>query len=291
MIKTNWAHRIKNGLRWRYLHFKEFIKPWLALTDIKLRTVLPLRQKPHALPAELIVSLTSYPPRYATLLPTLQCLLSQTIKADRTILWLSHDDIHQLPEEIRALVKNGLEIRTTHSLGSYTKIIPTLNQFPDAFIITADDDLYYRSNWVEDLVSSWNGSKNEIVCHRAHQIKFDEAGLPISYARWDLDIESHANSADIFPTSGAGILYPPGSLSREVLNEANLTTLCPNADDVWLYWMGRKAGSRYKKSSGRHKIIMWPGSQDVALVNENLFEHGNDKKIKNMIGHYGWFQE
>jgi hypothetical protein len=255
---------------------------------VKLRMLASPRQKPHGLPGELIVSLTSYPPRFVTLFPTLQGLLSQTVRADRIILWVSHTDLDLLPGKIRALEKAGLEIRVTQDIGSYTKIIPALNKFPEAFIITADDDLYYRTSWIEDLVSGWNGSKNQIVCHRAHQIKFNEAGVPIPYTQWNLDIDDPAESVSIFPTSGAGILYPPGSLSPDVLDEASFKDLCPNADDVWLYWMGRKAGSTYKKTAGNHKIIMWPGSQKVALVYENFFGTGNDDKIKKMIHHYGW---
>ncbi len=287
----NFLNRARHAMKWRYLHLKEFIKPYLAVAIVKLRMIFPPRQKPHGLPGELIVSLTSYPPRFFTLFPTLQGLLSQTVKADRIILWVSHADFDLLPTKIRALAKSGLEIQVTQDIGSYTKIIPALNKFPGAFIITADDDLYYRASWAEDLVSAWSGSENQIICHRAHQIKLNETGFPIPYTQWDLDIDGPADSVSIFPTSGAGILYPPGSLSPEVLNESSFKTLCPNADDVWLYWMGRKAGSKYKKSEGHHKIVMWPGSQKVALVYENFFGTGNDDKIKKMIHHYGWFEK
>src|SRR3954466_7969070 len=67
--------------------------------------------RPHRLPGELIVSLTSYPPRYPTLAKTLKSLLAQDVWADRTILWLEEKDVSALPDDVRALTEVGLEVR------------------------------------------------------------------------------------------------------------------------------------------------------------------------------------
>ena len=68
----------------------------------------PRAGRKHSLPGELIVSLTSYPARFGTLHLTLGCLLDQSIKADRTILWIAHDDLDQLPAAVRELEQHGL---------------------------------------------------------------------------------------------------------------------------------------------------------------------------------------
>ena len=109
----------------------------------------------HGLSNELIVSLTSYAARFGTLGLTLRCLLTQSVKPDRVILWLAPEDIVRLPMPIRALTRHGLDIRETRDLRSYTKIIPALRAFPDAIIVTADDDLFYERHWLLALVRAW----------------------------------------------------------------------------------------------------------------------------------------
>lgn len=282
------SRKIIQAYRWRRDVLRQKIPPHLCVARIKLRWNVKARQKPHGLPGELIISLTSYPPRYPTLALTLQCLLRQDKKPDRVILWIADKDMAALPESVLSMKSHGLEIRTAPDTGSYKKIIPALQAFPDAFIATADDDLYYRSTWLGDLIAEWNGSPRQIVCHRAHGVQFDAAKAPLPYQQWLHEIPGPEMAAHVFPTSGAGVLYPPHSLDPDVLAEASFRELCPNADDVWLYWMGRRAGSVYKKAKKRHPIIMWPGSQHVALAYENYCDNGNDLKIKNMIGAYGW---
>jgi hypothetical protein len=97
----------------------------------------------HPLPGKLIVSLTSYPLRFATLPLTLRSLLCQAVKPDRIVLWVPHDDEPIIPEAVRRLTSYGVEIRTTDDIKSFKKIIPAVRAFPDAFIVTADDDVYY----------------------------------------------------------------------------------------------------------------------------------------------------
>ena len=58
--------------------------PWSTVQDM-IRVNRPFGPKKHSLPAELIVSLTSYPARFATLALTLESLLAQTIRANRMI--------------------------------------------------------------------------------------------------------------------------------------------------------------------------------------------------------------
>jgi hypothetical protein len=163
-----------------------------------------------------------------------------------------------------------------------------LRDFPKAFIVTADDDLYYYSHWLRDLIEGWSGGTHQIICHRAHRIKVDAQGLPIPYNQWELEISGPIETTDIFPTGVGGVFYPPGSLSPEVLDETRFLELSPRVDDVWLYWMGCRAGTIFKKTPGKMELFNWPGSQGVALMNENIFESANDWKIKAMIQHYGW---
>jgi protein O-GlcNAc transferase len=242
----------------------------------------------HDLPAHLIVSLTSYPSRYHTLPLSLKCLLTQTVAPDRVILWIAHDDKLQLSKEILSLERAGLEILYCDDLKSYKKITPTLKIAPGAFIVTADDDLYYRAAWLEELVSAYSGDSREVVCHRAHRVRFEDTGMPRPYSKWMTKIKNIDASTLNFPTSGAGVLYPPHVFHTDVDNDDLYMTLCPRADDIWLYWMMRLNGAVARKVGVRRKLLVWPGTQLTSLWQENGVNSGNDVQIMSMIKKYGF---
>jgi fucose 4-O-acetylase-like acetyltransferase len=251
------------------------------------RLLLGPKQQGHGLPGELIVSLTSHP-RFPALYATLVPLLVQSVRADRVILWVAHGDRQSLPDRVKRLTGKGLEIRATVDVGPYTKIIPALRAFPHAFIVTADDDTYYDRTWLRDLLRGWDDRSNQIVFHRGHRIAFDESGGPRPYRDWIFCIPGPQESVDIFPTGVGGVLYPPGSLSSDVLNEDAFRMLCPKADDLWLYWMGRRAGSIYKKTGDRNNVpVILKSDQAAALWHENGGGR-NDRYIARLIETLGW---
>jgi len=274
------AHR-----RVRYVH--DTIKASIVLKLSKKRFNVRIKQQVHSLPGELIVSLTSYGPRFKSLRATLECLLCQSVRPDRVILWVAHEDLASLPKIVTALTGHGLEIRETGDIGPYKKIIPALREFPAAFIVTADDDLYYAPDWLKDLIESWDGHRKQIVCHRAHFIRADGKGMLLPYNEWKQCVKKPKTSPVLFPTGGAGVLYPPESLAKEAVDESQFMGLAPRADDLWLYWMGRRAGAHYKLARRMHGILTWPGTQKIALRDENQGQNGNDIKIGNLIRHYG----
>jgi hypothetical protein len=253
------------------------------------------------LAAPLIVSVTSYPKRFKTLALTIKCLLSQTIAPDAVILWIAHADKEALPKQVLALQRFGLTVEFTEDVRSFKKIIPALRRFPGAFIATADDDLYYWPTWLEELVRSYLAEKREIVCHRVHRILLDANGLPLPYRQWEFEYKGSEASPLVFPTGGAGTLYPPGHLHPDVVHEPTFGTLCPSADDVWLYWMALRGGSQFRRTElGRRKMRLpgtsprfsmtsWPGSQRVSLQHSNVPQGGgNDVQIRNLIGRFGF---
>lgn len=254
-----------------------------ALDEIKSRDIVA---EPHRLGKPVIISLTSYPARFSTLAVTLQALLGQTVQADRTILWLARGEDAALPPDVLTLQERGLEIRADcEQIRSYKKIIPALEAFPDAYIATADDDLYYRADWLAGLTA--HAKPGCIVAHRAHLIRRTQAGLA-PYADWRKNISGDVEGPDVFVTSGGGALYSPGSLHPDVVRENLFMRLCPTADDVWLWWMARRAGSMVRHVGPRMRIIEWPGSQTTNLREANIGPAaGNDQAIAAMIAHFG----
>jgi hypothetical protein len=221
----------------------------------------------------------------------LRCLLQQTIKADHTILWVDHSDFALLPLEVTNLQAAGLEIRTTDDIDdikSYTKIIPALDSFPDAFICTADDDLYYWPTWLEELVENTNLKDHVVTCHRGHEITLDSRGDFKPYNEWNWDIQIRGELKRLFPTGIGGVLYPPGILAHTAEDRSAILNLCPDADDIWLYWMGRRNGAIYKTVGRWRKLVLWHGTQEHALWHSNVTQGRNDEQIRMMADRYGY---
>lgn len=192
---------------------------------------------------ELIVSITSIPERIATIHICLDGLLRQSTKPDRILLWLNESNDpsrpivskDSLPKSLTRLQKRGLEIRWCRNMGVFTKIIPTLRAHPNALIVTADDDIIYPRYWLGQLYTAYRHEPQYIHCHRAQKITYGVDGKPMPYLHWSsISAGTEGPSRDIFPTGIGGVLYAPGHLHPEVLNEEAFHTLCAKQDDVWL---------------------------------------------------------
>jgi hypothetical protein len=255
---------------------------WLRHEATSMR--LQNRSAPHGLSQQLIVSLTSYPPRFGSLHLSLRCLLNQTVRPDRVLLWIAHNDLSELPSEVLELRAFGLDIRAAPELRSFKKIIPALGAYPDAFIATADDDTFYPRRWLESLVGSYSPNQRSIPCGRVHRIVVGADGAPLRYAAWRHNIRDHQMSALNFATGVGGALFPPQSLHPDVTRASLFMRLCPTSDDAWLYWMARRAGWIFKLAQPAFRYRSWPGSQTCALRLKNAGPWGdNDRQIANLL--------
>jgi len=246
----------------------------------------------HSLPQKLIVSLTSYHKRFATLHMTLQCLINQSVRPDRIVLWIAESERAIVPDDVLKFKSKGVEIKYCGDIKSYKKIVPMLVEDANAFIVTADDDLAYQSDWLEKIVSAWDGDYKTVVAYRAHKARLDSAGMPVDYKEWEWQYsDSSVRSGLIFPTTGFGTLYPPHCFHHDVTDEKLFEKLAPQTDDIWLYWMCRLNGAKFKVVGGEMDVREWKGTSDDALWHSNLSNGQNDKNIAKMISHYGFISE
>jgi protein O-GlcNAc transferase len=243
-----------------------FLKIFLS----KFIFFLNLKKINHTLSDKIIISFTSYHKRFKNLDLTIESLLNQSLKYHKLILWLASEDYEKIPKKILKYQKHGLEIKIINDLKSYNKIIHAVKYFPDYYIVTADDDMRYKRTWLYELISSWNGSFKEVVCHRAHEIIFDNLNHIKPYLKWNMNIQTPMTSKFVFPLGVGGVLYPPNCFDKNVINENEFLNLCPMADDIWLYWMCRVNNIIFKKTSySPKKIKAWEYEQQSSLMSYN----------------------
>ncbi len=238
-----------------------------------------------------IVTLTSYGHRVSKTLPyTLYSLLNQSVQPDKIILWLDSDswNDNNLPEILKKLIRKGIEVKYCSDIKSYKKLIPALTYYPNDILITADDDLYYPRDWFERLKTEHQNNPNAICCHRAHEITFNEEGVPLPYAQWYKCIKYVGDVNYLFPTTGGGILFPPHSLDSMVTNEKLFMTLTPNADDIWFWAMAKIKGTKYSliKNGYSNCLIVDRKEEKRGLNATNVFNGENDTQLRNVLDYF-----
>jgi protein O-GlcNAc transferase len=244
--------------------------------------------KKHQLPNKLIISLTSYPPRFSALHLTIKTLMAQTIQPDYILLWVYEPEFELLPDKVKKLQNDVFQIKTVNkNLRSFTKLIPSFKLFPDAFIATADDDTYYPKDWLETLTTNIQYKDKIIIGHRAHLMRTYQDKSIQPYQDWDTNTNSLVAGKDIFLLTGPGILFYPNCLPAVAFDDEVFLKICATQDDVWFYFMLRLNGYQFKQVGRKSKLITWKGSQKVGLYHVNVYENMNDIYIQNMIKEFG----
>jgi hypothetical protein len=176
-----------------------------------------------------------------------QTLLQQDMKPDRVILWLAREQFsktEKLPPKLLRLKKYGLEIRWYHDIRSYKKLVPTLKEFPEAIVVTADDDIYYPRHMLRVLVEEFRNHPDEVICHAVTRPILGEDGLlhinpePGDYR----GTSSYLNKM----LGGTGTLYTARLLDPDIFNEVRFMAEAPTNDDIYFWAMAVKKGTKIR---------------------------------------------
>ena len=250
---------------------------------------------------KIIVSLTTFPARINIVVKTIKTLLTQTLKPDAVILWLAPEQFpngeNDLPQELLDLKQYGLTIDWYKDIRSYKKIIPTLKKYPNAVIITTDDDIYYAPDTVESLYKSYLEHKNEVHAHRCDWLKVVEEDAktvphpsPLlegegitevvqtqkKVIKWEktreLYLDRHRGVASFHNrlTGYGAVLYPPNCFYKDVCDESLIKELIPTHDDIWLWAMATLNGYKTRLVKGYSESINYvENSQQYGLCKIN----------------------
>ena len=200
-----------------------------------------MTMNPNTPQEQVIVSLTSFPAAIPYAIQAIRSILSGAVLPDKVVLYLTVSQFGEngVPQELRQLAADNsiFEIRNyDRDIRSYRKLIQALADFPDAVIVTIDDDVNYHRYMLRDLLSLHQEIPHAVLAHRAKRMK---PGKP--YRRWSkyrwydfLFKRIHSGFTNI-GTGVGGILYPPHSLCPEMLDVELFTRIAPTTDDIW-FW-------------------------------------------------------
>lgn len=239
---------------------------------------------------QLIVSLTSFPQRINEIHLCVKTLLNQTYKPDAVILWLAEEQFPQkeaqLPQKLLKLQKNGLTIQWCNDLRSYKKLIPALREYPDATIVTTDDDVYYSRNWLEGLVRAHEQAPRDVCCYRGAKIRFEDGAFvrdPVAPgSKYDAVTYLHQQ------TGVGGVLYPPHSLHEEVLKEEVFMEIARTNDDLWFWLMGVLNGTRVRMVGDNSFALYYVGETQLYSLTA-INDHGQmlyDQQLEAIFKRY-----
>lgn len=238
---------------------------------------------------QIIVSMTTFSKRLSTIHICLKSLINQSVKADKIIVWLGPDvKKSELTDEMKELVKYGVTYEFVPlDLKPHKKYYYAMKNYPDAIIITVDDDSVYAEDTIESLLTTHEKYPNAVCARRVHYISVEKDKI-LPYTSWKLDCRDLKKpSYRLIPTGVGGVLYPPQLLSPNVLDVDKLQQLSLMTDDIWLKWM---------ELLNRVPVVWAPciatqppviqSAQEVALYKNNVSKNKNDECINNMMKEY-----
>lgn len=237
----------------------------------------------------LIVSLTSYGERLPDLKYTLYSLVTQNVMPEKIIVWLAFGEV--VSGELKFFEKFGVSFEFCEDTRSYKKLIPALLKYPNKLIVTADDDIFYKKDWLSELWNCHLEYPQDKITHIAHRLRFTQDKILRKYNDWESAVSTA--SGNLFPTGCGGTLYPPQPVYSDFCKSELFMKLAPKADDVWFFFMGWLSGQKVrlvKHPNNKLKYVdiykEYGLNGKSSLQAENVGENLNDIQIRQVMSYY-----
>ncbi|MGB5238917.1 MAG: hypothetical protein WBM43_01470 [Flavobacteriaceae bacterium] len=262
--------------------------PLYLLHSLKLSTIPKSRlgkQSKETLP--IIVSLTSIESRLKSLHLVIRSLLTQSQLPQKIVLWLHQDLKEKLPGSLTKLESDLFEICYTHLRSSHKKLIHSLEKYPESIIVTCDDDLMYRKNWLSLIYAASQDFPGYIIGNETLHVNYSKEGEPLPYRKWKYPENALENDNAIIAIGAWGILYPPHSLNKKVFDTKLFMELAPFSDDFWFKAMALLEQTKTKQASITPKEpIPIAGTQKISLKKMNIKGVKNDVQWKTLSDYF-----
>ena len=263
--------------------FRFILNPFIRLISQASGDFIGVNELKRETP--IIVSLSSDEDNFDDLELSLYSLLTQTVRPDKLILWLSDEyDLSYLPYNITKFIKNGLEIKFVKDINSYTNIIYPLQQYPKAINVIASDCVYYQKDWLMKLYHSYIAHPGDIHTHIAHRAKINGLKELLPYIKWEKHISEESSEYINLAKNAGGILYPPNCFSKEVFREDIFVKNNIKDSDIWLWFMGILSGRKVRIV--KNHINTLTSTRYLKDLFTKLDYSKKDKQIRTLMKYY-----
>ena len=238
---------------------------------------------PNTPKQQVIVSLTSFPAAIPYAAQAIRSILKGSVLPDKVVLYLTFAQFGEsgIPQELQQLAADNptFEIRDySRDIRSYRKLIPALQDFPEAVIVTVDDDVAYHKHMLRDLLRLHAQMPAAILAHRAKRMKPGKPYRKWSKYRWYhfLGKRIHSGFTNI-QTGVGGVLYPPHALKPEMLDVELFTRIAPTTDDIWFWAAAVANGTPVIPVPFGHNKPRGLGKPRQLSLKTTNFKSGTDK--------------
>lgn len=290
------SYKVNSPIKWFLSVSFYVVVRFLFNNYVKARGLLNLSTKMEGLINEqIVVSLTTFPARIGNVWMVIDSICRQKMRPFTINLYLSEKDFlnkHSIPKSLEKYQKMGLKICwVKENLMPHKKYYYAFQDYPDKYVITVDDDTYYRDDMISRLWSM-NSYQDKVVCaNRATPILNKKLQL-LTYNQWGKENKAVPGvSFNYLAIGTCGVLYPPHILREAtVFDKDSIYRNCLRADDLWLKChellnkIPVKTGDFYSQS------IDIPDSQTHSLRSINCndsIRSGNDIQWANLNREYG----
>ena len=172
-----------------------------------------------------------------------------------------------------------------------------MQEFPDAIIITVDDDFYYNQKlcqWLVEEYESVIAQGVQAVVGSWASVETVTKGEFAPYNDWPDGYGSHTNEHWSLK-AGNGTLYPPHVFDDEICKSEVFMQLAPTADDLWFWAMERWQNipirqismGRYGLHRSVNRLLQYDYEhQTDALTYINDVQDNNEEQFRALVERY-----
>lgn len=189
----------------------------------------------------IIVSLTTYIKRIGNIPVVLETIFNQTLPPDFVVLNLAFDEI--VPDNVQKYIDSRcIEVNRVSDTKVFKKLIPTLKKYPNAVVISIDDDWLYPQGMIEDFME----------IHKKYP------NYPISGNKEAFfNFQCHCGCASLTKAEYLGEYLD--MIDEDVMNN------CKSDDFVYTYF-ANKAGHPYIRTKGLYYENLEPYNEGVGYT-------------------------
>ena len=241
----------------------------------------------------LIVSLTTFPARIDNVWMVIDSICRQDMRPKSINLYLALEEFpnKEIPVTLKKYEEFGLKICWVEkNLKPHNKYYYALKDNPDKYIVTIDDDIYYRDDLISRLWIMSQSNKGCACANRATKI-LDETFELKKYNQWGVNqSDPYGASFNYLALGTCGVIYPPLLLrNTEMFNVESIMKNCMKADDLWLKCHEILNCIPVATREFYSHSIEIMGSQRISLRSTNCDDtkiSGNDIQWKNLDDEY-----